>query len=205
MTFVEPDAIIHTPPPGQDTPFSIELFSPVPGWLRVSERFTAALDACPASERRRLSECVEQAELLVRSLEQRSTTMQRLLAAIVREQGAYLLGHQHDPKPMTRAQLAHQLDLHESTISRAVANKTVALPNGRLISLEHFFQQSLTARRALKAIIAAEQRPMSDDELAQELKLMGLGVARRTVAKYREIERIPPANERGHRSVSEQQ
>lgn len=200
-TYVEPDAIIHAPPQGRDEPFSIEVFSPLAGWLRVSDRFKSALNDCPAVERQRLSECVEQAELLVRGLEQRSTTLQHLLATIVREQSAYLLGRESDPKPMTRAQVAQQLGVHESTISRAVANKLVALPSGQLIPLEHFFDQSLAVRHALKAIIAAEQRSLSDDELTQQLYQLGYRVARRTVAKYREIEHILPAHERSHRQL----
>jgi RNA polymerase sigma-54 factor len=72
----------------------------------------------------------------------------------------------------------------------------VALPNGRLVPLDQFFDQSLAVRHALKAIIAAEQHPMSDDELARQLCQQGYSVARRTVAKYRDMERIPPFSER---------
>jgi len=194
-TYVEPDAIIHAPE-DRDAPLSIELFSPVAGWLRVNDAFKAALDDCPAADRRRLSECVEQAELLVRGLQQRTTTLRRVLEAIGREQRAYLMGAEHDPKPMTRARLARQLNVHESTVSRAVADKLVALPTGRVVPLDHFFDQSLAARRALKTIIAAEERPLTDEELVQHLAKQGHVVARRTIAKYREIENIPPAPER---------
>lgn len=193
--YVEPDAIIHVPE-DRSAPLSIELFSPVAGWLRVNDAFKAALDDCPAADRRRLIECVEQAELLVRGLQQRTTTLRRVLEAIGREQRAYLMGAEHDPRPMTRARLARQLNVHESTVSRAVVDKLVALPTGRVVPLDHFFDQSLAARRALKAIIASEERPLTDEELVQHLSKQGHVVARRTIAKYREIENIPPAPER---------
>jgi RNA polymerase sigma-54 factor len=194
-TYAEPDAIIHAPLESGE-PLAIELFSPVAGWLRVNDAFKAALDDCPIADRQRLTECVEQAELLVRGLQQRTTTLRRVLEAIGREQRAYLMGPEDDPKPMRRARLAGQLDLHESTVSRAVADKLVALPNGRIVPLDHFFDQSLAARRALKAIIAAEERSLTDDELVRHLAEQGHVVARRTVAKYRDIEHIPPAPER---------
>jgi RNA polymerase sigma-54 factor len=196
VTYAEPDVAIHAPLNGRDEPLSIELFSPVAGWLRVNEAFKAARDDYPSADRQRLTECVEQAELLVRGLQQRTSTLQRVLEAIGREQRAYLMGTEAGPKPMTRARLAQQLSLHESTVSRAVADKLVALPNGRIVPLDHFFDQSLAARRALKAIIAAEERPLTDDELVRHLAEQGYVIARRTVVKYREIENIPPAPER---------
>ena len=196
-TYPALDAIIHAPA-DLHAPPSIELFSPVAGWLCVNETFKAALDDRTLAERPQLIDCVEQAELLVRGLQQRTSTLGRVLAAIVREQSAYLTGAEHDPHPMTRARLARQLNVHESTISRAVADKRVALPNGRSVPLDHFFDQSLAARQALRAIIAAEERPLTDAELAQQLTRQGHSVARRTVAKYRDIEHIPPADERGN-------
>jgi RNA polymerase sigma-54 factor len=199
--YVEPDAIVHAAHDGDEL-LLIELFSPVAGWLRLNTAFKAALDECSAADRPRLVECVEQAELLVRGLQQRTTTLRRVLEAIGREQRAYLLGVEHDLKPMTRARLAQQLNVHESTVSRAVADKHITLPTGRIVALDHFFDPSFAARRALKAIIAAEAHPLTDDELARELAGQGHSVARRTVAKYRDIEHIPPASERARREVS---
>lgn len=200
-TYIEPDAIIHASE-DRNAPVSIELFSPVAGWLRVNDAFKAALDDCAAADRPHLVECVEQAELLVRGLQQRTTTLRRVLEAIGREQRAYLMGAEHDPKPMTRARLASQLNVHESTVSRAVADKHIALPTGRIVPLDQFFDHSLAARRALKAIVAAEERPLTDDELVVRMAGHGHIIARRTVAKYRDIEHIPPASDRARREVS---
>ncbi len=84
--------------------------------------------------------------------------------------------------------------MHESTISRAVANKTVQLPNRRIIPLADFFDRSLNVRTVLKDIIANEPHPLSDTELANLLEKDGFSVARRTVAKYRAMEGIFPAH-----------
>jgi RNA polymerase sigma-54 factor len=102
---------------------------------------------------------------------------------------------------MTRAAIAQELQVHESTISRAVSSKMALLPNGRTIPLSTFFDRSLPVREALKALIAAEDRPLSDAQLAKRLsKEMGYPIARRTITKYRAMEGIPPAYlRRAHR------
>jgi RNA polymerase sigma-54 factor len=96
--------------------------------------------------------------------------------------------------PLTRAQIAKQLELHESTISRAVAGKTVALPDGRIVPLAKFFDRSLSVRDRVRQLVEAENRPMTDDEIAVALARDGVRIARRTVAKYRNMLGILPAN-----------
>jgi RNA polymerase sigma-54 factor len=97
-------------------------------------------------------------------------------------------------KPVTRAQISVELEVHESTISRAVANKAVQLPNKKIIPLASFFDRSLNVRSVLKDIIEHEAAPLSDSELVDLLSERGYEVARRTVAKYRSIEGILPAH-----------
>jgi RNA polymerase sigma-54 factor len=97
-------------------------------------------------------------------------------------------------KPVTRAQLSTELGVHESTISRAVANKAVQLPNGRIVPLAMFFDRSLNVRQVLKEIIEKEGRSLSDTEISELLLEQGYQVARRTVAKYRAMEGILPAH-----------
>lgn len=97
-------------------------------------------------------------------------------------------------QPLTRAQIAHELEVHESTISRAVANKAVQMPNGRIIPLSNFFDRSLNVRTVMRELISEETLPLSDAELAGMLADRGYNVARRTVAKYRSMEGILPAN-----------
>jgi len=97
-------------------------------------------------------------------------------------------------KPVTRAFISKELEVHESTISRAVANKAVQLPNKKIIPLSSFFDRSLNVRTVLKEIIEQEKDPLSDSELVELLSERGFDVARRTVAKYRSIEGILPAH-----------
>ncbi len=97
-------------------------------------------------------------------------------------------------KPITRAQLAKELDVHESTISRAVSNKAIQMPNGRIIPFAKFFDRSLHIRTALQELITSEKDPLSDTDLAGLLAKQGYMVARRTVAKYRAMEGILPAH-----------
>ena len=84
--------------------------------------------------------------------------------------------------------------MHESTISRAVANKTVQLPNKKIIPMAMFFDRSLSARAILRNIIANEDYALNDTEIREELESLGISVARRTVAKYRAMEGILPAH-----------
>jgi RNA polymerase sigma-54 factor len=104
---------------------------------------------------------------------------------------------------MTRAQLAENIGVHESTISRAVANKSVALPNGKIIPLAKFFDRSLSVRDQIKEIVEQEIEPLTDDEIVDVLKEHGVKIARRTVAKYRAIEGILPARLRGDSKLSQ--
>ena len=94
---------------------------------------------------------------------------------------------------VTRASFAKDLNVHESTISRAVSYKTLQLPNGKIIPIAKFFDRSLPVRTAVKEIIASEDKPLSDSKVAELLEKRGYCVARRTVAKYRTMEGILPA------------
>jgi RNA polymerase sigma-54 factor len=95
---------------------------------------------------------------------------------------------------LTRASLADTLDVHESTISLAVSGKAVQLPNGRIIPLSKLFDRSLHIRTELRQIVANENRPLTDTQIAGLLEKKGYPVARRTVAKYRAMEGILPAH-----------
>ena len=97
-------------------------------------------------------------------------------------------------KPLTRASLAEELEVHESTISRAVASKSLQLPSGQIIPVSRFFDRSLHIRTALKKIIENETTPLSDTKVVKLLAEKGYNIARRTVAKYRSMEGILPAH-----------
>jgi RNA polymerase sigma-54 factor len=81
--------------------------------------------------------------------------------------------------------VAQYLGIHESTVSRATADKFVMLPNKQVIPFSDFFSASLSAKDVIKELITNEQRPMTDKEIVRHLKDQGIRVARRTVTKYR--------------------
>jgi RNA polymerase sigma-54 factor len=201
-----PDAIITTQDERPDSLFGIEFALPTRGALRIDPLIQQALETESAEVTAQLKKQVEEADLIIKSLQQRSHTFVRLLTRLVMLQREYLLHGDEHLVPLTRASLAAWLGLHESTISRAVANKTVQLPmgaphNGRVIELSDLFDRSLHIRSAIRDIIASEKvnggrRPFSDAAIADKLAQQGHVIARRTVAKYRDLEKIPPAHER---------
>ncbi len=167
---------------------------PLRGTLRVSTMFKEALKEAPPEKLDEYKSSIENANLLVKCLRQRNHTMVRLMRELVTMQQKFILkGNQH-LSPTTRAQIAKELEVHESTISRAVSNKCTQLPNGRIIPLSQFFDRSLHIRTVLKQIIADEAKALSDTQLAECLAERGYKVARRTVAKYRSMEGILPAH-----------
>ena len=127
-------------------------------------------------------------------MQQRNHTIERLIHKVVVLQRPFITKGEKYLKPVTRVQISRELDVHESTISRAVSNKTVQLPNRRIIPLSSFFDRSLNIRSVLREIIGKEDKPLSDADLVSSLSKEGYNVARRTVAKYRAMEGILPAH-----------
>ena len=149
-----------------------------------------------------------EARWLIKSLANRAETLLRVARAIVRHQSEFLEHGEERMQPLVLRDIAFELDLHESTVSRVTSGKYVQTPRG-VFELKYFFSNqvstvdggsaSATAIRArLRKIIEKEEpgRPWSDRRLASDLERAGFRVARRTVAKYRESMGIPPSNER---------
>jgi RNA polymerase sigma-54 factor len=150
-----------------------------------------------------LSRQLQEARWLLRSIEQRFATIQRVADAIVARQRGFFEYGEVAMKPLTLKLIAGELGLHESTVCRVTNNKYMATPRG-LFEFKHFFSRRLatesggaasaTAVRAvMKELIAAEdpRAPLSDAELARLLAQQGLRVARRTITKYRALMRLP--------------
>ncbi|MFT0849299.1 RNA polymerase factor sigma-54 [Achromobacter sp. F4_2707] len=148
---------------------------------------------------------LQQAQGLVKSVHQRFVTILRVAQAIVDQQTAYLEQGVKAMRPMVLRDIAQQLGLHESTISRATKQKYAQTPWGT-IELKQFFSTALqtddgeatsaTAVRSLIAKLVSEEpphKPLSDSKIAEKLAAQGVVIARRTVAKYREAEGIEPA------------
>lgn len=196
-TYHLPDVIISRLNDTPDSPLIIEIVSPLVGRLRVNPLFRKALQQAPADKTDQWGKDIERASLLVKCLQQRNHTIVRLMGQLAVIQREYILKGDVYMKPITRASLAEALDVHESTISRAVSSKTAQLPNGRIIPLAKLFDRSLHIRTVLREIIAQETKPLTDSQITRLLKEKGYSVARRTVAKYRSMEGILPAHLRG--------
>lgn len=190
----QPDVIISTLEDTNDSPLVIEIVWPISGTLRVNPMFRKALQDAPQEKADQWKSDIERASLFVKCLFQRTNTVVRLMKRLAEVQRSFILQGDAHLAPITRAKLAKELSVHESTISRAVSGKTAQLPNGKIIPISRFFDRSLHIRTALKEIIANEGKPLSDTELAKRLGKKGHKVARRTVAKYRAMEGILPAH-----------
>jgi RNA polymerase sigma-54 factor len=192
------DIIISRVSMNENTALVVEIAMPFYGTLRVNPLFREALQQAPKDKAQLWQEDLEQATLLVKCLQQRNHTIVRLMQRLVVIQRDFILFGDAHLKPITRADLAGELGVHESTMSRAVSDKAVQLPNQRIVPLSMFFDRSLHVRTALKQIIEQETETLSDAQIADILSEMGHHVARRTVAKYRSIEGILPAHLRNH-------
>jgi RNA polymerase sigma-54 factor len=141
---------------------------------------------------------VDQAQAFIAALRQRWDTMQRVSDALIEMQCDFLEYGQSALKPLTRADVARRIGLHESTVSRATDGKYVLLPNGQAASFDDFFDASLPAKKALLDVIGEEnaERPFSDEQLMRILRRKGIEIARRTIAKYREELGVLPSRMR---------
>ena len=151
---------------------------------------------------------LQQARWLIRSVESRNSTMLSVAKAIVERQSAFMQYGEQAMKPLILRDIAEELEMHESTISRVTTNKYLYTPRG-IFEFKYFFSSqvdtdtgsscSSTAIRAmLKKLINEENQhsPLSDNQLTNLLNEQGINVARRTVAKYREAMSIPSSHDR---------
>jgi RNA polymerase sigma-54 factor len=146
-------------------------------------------------ERQHVRQYAARARFFMECVTQRWDTLLTITQALIHQQQAFLEQGVRGLKPLTRGELAAEVGLHESTVSRATANKYVLLPTGRTVPFDDFFDGSLAAKEALREVIQREDgaKPYSDEELARRLGEQGLPLARRTVAKYREALGILPS------------
>ncbi|WP_024303859.1 RNA polymerase factor sigma-54 [Pseudogulbenkiania sp. MAI-1] len=173
--------------------------------LRVNQMYAQML-----SENRgaggELSARLQEAKWLVKNIQQRFDTILKVAESIVERQQAFFEHGEVAMRPLILRDIADELELHESTVSRVTTQKYLLCPRG-LFELKYFFGSALetdsggecsaTAIKAhIRQMIEAENpaKPLSDSALADELAKQGIQVARRTVAKYREAMQIPPVN-----------
>jgi RNA polymerase sigma-54 factor len=172
--------------------------------LRVSDLYAQAIRGQRGGGN--LSARLQEARWFIRNIQQRFDTILRVSQAIVERQKNFFTHGEIAMKPLVLREIADELGLHESTISRVTTAKYMTTPSGTF-ELKYFFGSSLntdaggnassTAVRALiKQFVASEdtKKPLSDSQIADMLEEQGIQVARRTVAKYREALKIAPAN-----------
>ncbi|MEI6984809.1 MAG: RNA polymerase factor sigma-54 [Rhodospirillaceae bacterium] len=161
------------------------------------------------AERDYLTERLNSANWLVKSLHQRSTTILKVAVEIVRQQDAFFLHGVRHLKPSILRDIAEAIGMHESTVSRVTSNKFMVTPRG-IFELKYFFTASISSafggashsaeavRSRIKAMIDGEaaNAVLSDDGIVEVLRNDGIDIARRTVAKYRESMRIPSSVQR---------
>lgn len=177
--------------------------------LRINSHYQSFIKRADQSrDQLTLKNHLQEARYFINSLESRNETILRVSQCIVEEQRAFLEYGEEAMRPLVLRDVAEQLGIHESTVSRATANKYMLTPRG-LYELKYFFSShvqttqggvcSATAIQAMiKRMVGGEDpaRPLSDSTLADLLLKEGIQVARRTVAKYREALNIPPSHER---------
>lgn len=201
---VVPDVFIKPGPAGD---WQIELNSEVLPKILVNRVYYATITrkTRDSAEKAFLSDCLQTANWLTKSLDQRAQTILKVATEIVRQQDGFLLHGIAHLRPMTLKMVAEAIDMHESTVSRVTANKYVATPRG-LFEMKYFFTTALASsdggldhsaeavRHRIRQLIDKEALSaiLSDDNIADMLKReQGIDVARRTVAKYREGMNIP--------------
>ncbi len=172
---------------------------------RIHRMYAELFAQSAGASRSPLAQQLQEARWLVRNAQQRFTTIQRVAECIVSHQKVFFDYGEIALKPLVLRDVADELGLHESTISRATGNKYMSTPRG-IFEFKHFFPRELSTesggtcsaaavRALLKEMIAKENSrdPLSDVSLAKMLADQGVIVARRTVAKYRHLMKVPPA------------
>lgn len=193
--YQNPDIIISLNRNDPDARLFVQILWPIFGNLHIDQFFKAAITQHEMTEgSTKLAEEHQKATLLIKCIAQRNHTLVQLMHKLVSGQKDFILKGDRYLRPMTRASVAEELGVHESTISRAVSGKSVQLPSGKIIPISKFFDRSLQIRTIIKEMISKEAKPLSDTKIACKLEEDGYNIARRTVAKYRSMEGILPAH-----------
>ena len=179
--------------------------------LSVNQQYAKLLRG--SGEHAVLKSQLQEARWLIRSLEIRNETLLKVATSIVSRQTEFLEHGDEAMKPMVLRDIAEEIAMHESTISRVTTNKYMHTPRG-VFEFKYFFsshlssttgedQSSTSVRAKIRKLIGAEnpQKPLSDSKITNLLKEDGISVARRTVAKYREAMNIPSSSDRRSRDA----
>jgi RNA polymerase sigma-54 factor len=189
--------------------FHVELNTETLPRVLVNTRYAATVGGKNKDAKAYVTEQLNNANWLVRSLEQRARTILKVSAEIVRQQDGFLAHGVSHLRPLNLKAIAEATGMHESTVSRVTANKYMATPRGTF-ELKYFFSSAIqsaeggeahsaeSVRHRIRELIDGENPSsiMSDDRIVEVLRGAGIDIARRTVAKYREAMRIPSSVDR---------
>ncbi|MFP5468824.1 MAG: RNA polymerase factor sigma-54, partial [Alphaproteobacteria bacterium] len=205
---VVPDVFVRR---GADGAWMVELNNATLPKVLINSQYCARVvkQKISSQDKAYISECLSNANWLVKSLEQRARTILKVSAELVRQQEGFFEHGVSHLKPLNLRTIADAIEMHESTVSRVTANKYIATHRG-IYDMKYFFTASIASseggdahsaaavRHKIKALIDAELpgKILSDDRLVVLLRESGMDIARRTVAKYREALRIPSSVER---------
>lgn len=205
---VVPDVTVR---PGPDGGWLVELNSDTLPKVLVNQSYytTVARTARNEKDKGYLSECLQTANWLVKSLDQRAKTILKVSSEIIRQQDAFLVHGVEHLRPLNLRTVADAIGMHESTVSRVTSNKYLGTPRG-IFELKYFFTSAIASaeggeahsaeavRHRIKLLIDGESpdEVLSDDTIVDLLRKQGVDIARRTVAKYREALKIPSSVER---------
>jgi RNA polymerase sigma-54 factor len=210
---VIPDVLMR---PDRQGGWIVELNSETVPRVLVNSDYYARVSAQVRSKKEReyLNDRLQSANWLVKALHQRATTILKVASEIVRQQDAFFRKGVEHMKPLTLRDIATEIEMHESTVSRVTSNKYIATPRGTL-ELKYFFTAAIAGadgtahsaeavRHRIRLLIDAEsgRDVLSDDTIVELLRKDGVDIARRTVAKYREAMRIPSSVQRRREKAS---
>jgi RNA polymerase sigma-54 factor len=204
-----PDVLVRPAPDGS---WLVELNNDTLPRVLVNRSYYANVAKTARSEQDKgyLLDCLQSANWLAKSLDQRARTILRVAEEIVRQQEGFLTHGVEHLKPLNLRTVADAINMHESTVSRVTSNKYMSTPRG-IFELKYFFTSAISSanggseahsseavRHRIRQLVEAEtpQSVLSDDKLVEYLKRDGIDIARRTVAKYREALRIPSSVQR---------
>ncbi|HWK68481.1 RNA polymerase factor sigma-54 [Pseudorhodoplanes sp.] len=205
---IVPDVLVRQ---ANDGSWAIELNADTLPRVLVDQAYFArvASQARNQAEKDFLGECIQNANWLTRSLDQRAKTILKVATEIVRQQDAFLVHGVRHLRPLNLRNVAEAIGMHESTVSRVTSNKYMLTPRG-VFELRYFFTAAIASaeggdahsseavRDRIRQLIEEEKATdvLSDDSIVEILKKSGIDIARRTIAKYRESMNIPSSVQR---------
>ncbi len=167
-----------------------------PLYLELYEKIKHNNSNLKKEEKQHIKECILRAKAFINCIQTRKNILNGIFNTIAKHQADFIKYGFSKLKPLRRKDIARELSISESTVSRALSNRYFSLPSGEIMSFDSLFDSSLYAKEFIKKIIANEdkKKPFSDESITKIMNQNGFKLARRTITKYREELKILPAN-----------